>query len=140
MEHLANKYIMFTLRVPINMEGIINDSTGYLLLGLGDVILPSFIIKYFSINIKYKSLSIVSYVVGLCLAMYVSYQFSSGQPALLFIIPCIHFVVFITAYFSSDISDLTQSGVDNGVSTYTNVTNNCQLINDTNRNIELPMI
>ena len=95
----------------------INDALGgYSLLGLGDIALPglfiSFLIRYDYMKNKVVNLSSyfiigsVGYMVGLFLTFVALSLMKVGQPALLYLVPCITLPVLIIAWQRGDLQGL----------------------------------
>ncbi|KAL0485777.1 Hm13 [Acrasis kona] len=94
-------------------------ATGFSLLGLGDIVIPGIFIalmlrfdqhlakKRGGKNQKlYFNIVFASYVVGLVTTILVLHVFKAGQPALLYIVPCVLGSVILTAVLKGDVKEL----------------------------------
>jgi len=94
-------------------------ATGFSLLGLGDIVIPGIFIalmlrfdqhlakKRGGQNKKlYFHVVFASYVVGLATTILVLHVFKAGQPALLYIVPCVLGSVILTAILKGDVKEL----------------------------------
>jgi len=94
-------------------------ASGFSLLGLGDIVIPGIFIalmlrfdaylakKRGTENKKiYFHVVFASYVVGLVSTILVLHIFKAGQPALLYIVPCVLGSVLLTAIFRGEVKDL----------------------------------
>ncbi|EFC50012.1 peptidase A22B family protein [Naegleria gruberi] len=93
---------------------------GFSLLGLGDIVIPGIFVALmlrfdYYLYKKYKTgvfaktyfiITFISYVIGLVLTIAVLHIFRAGQPALLYIVPCVLGGSFLTAVFKGQVSEL----------------------------------
>jgi hypothetical protein len=95
MESVARKSVFYLPVVIVFPHVLLN---GYSLLGLGDIVLPSFLITFAlnfdvhkqaqGIQTMYFKVCLVGYTVGLVCAMAAATGMERGQPALLYLVPC----------------------------------------------------
>jgi signal peptide peptidase-like protein 2B len=91
----------------------LNDALGgYSLLGLGDVALPGLFVSYtlrfdyirrHPVTVSYFCVAGVGYALGLVSTFAGLVLMQSGQPALLYIVPCILIPVMLFAYYRGDL-------------------------------------
>jgi minor histocompatibility antigen H13 len=95
-------------------------STGFSLLGLGDIVIPGIFIalmlrfdRYLARKKSkthksdlYFTVCFIGYVVGLLSTILVLHIFQAGQPALLYIVPCVILPVLLTAFIKGDVKEL----------------------------------
>lgn len=101
---------------------------GDLMLGLGDIVTPGFLISFAArfdrfkgiSDLTYFHVSIVGYTVGLLLSMIFAFVYNSAQPALLYLVPSVLLPLFALSFKRGEFSEIWQSnGEDQDV---TNVT------------------
>ena len=88
---------------------------GYTMLGLGDIALPGLLVSYllrFDYQMGYGwlrgyfGMSVVGYAVGLVLTYFALVAMRSGQPALLYLVPCTLYAVLAVAWCRGDVKQL----------------------------------
>eukprot|EP00742_Colponemidia_sp_Colp-10_P002706 GILJ01002893.1.p1 GENE.GILJ01002893.1~~GILJ01002893.1.p1 ORF type:complete len:340 (-),score=40.33 GILJ01002893.1:133-1152(-) len=98
-----------------NMFKIPDWDDDFLILGLGDVILPGVQGCYLLASKHHSSFflpHIFAYLVGISIAMTVAISTDTGQPALLFIVPAIVGVVVLSAWRKGELGALWNGDVD----------------------------
>jgi len=95
-------------------------ATGFSLLGLGDIVIPGIFVALmlrfdYYLYKKYKTgvfaktyfyMTFAFYVIGLVLTIVVLHIFRAGQPALLYIVPCVLGASFVTALVKGQVGEL----------------------------------
>ena len=119
MEAAATRLIL-----PIKIEMIVlfsqNPMKNCLLLGLGDIVIPGMVVKYchrldkYSIKNKgkggYFKLSLILYLISVCLAEIMMFVFSHGQPVLFYISPIFIVGLMVKAYCNKELGDFWKGG------------------------------
>lgn len=100
----------------IKIPRLNDEFGGFSLLGLGDIALPglfvSFVMRFDYMHSKlvsfksYFLIASVGYMFGLIFTFLGLYVMQSGQPALLYIVPCLLLPVFSAAWIRGDLSSL----------------------------------
>eukprot|EP00164_Ancoracysta_twista_P000972 GFYU01001272.1.p1 GENE.GFYU01001272.1~~GFYU01001272.1.p1 ORF type:complete len:537 (+),score=140.17 GFYU01001272.1:178-1788(+) len=94
---------------------------GYSLLGLGDIVLPSLLITYclrfdvargYALNRSYWALTCVGYFFGLIFTYVALVAMQSGQPALLYLVPCTVLPTAALGWIRGDLERLWNGQLD----------------------------
>ena len=102
-------------------------ANGFSLLGLGDIVIPgifvALMLRFDKYLMKKKPLShksnvyfnacFAGYILGLVLTITVLHIFKAGQPALLYIVPCVLLSVLVTAFVRGEVKELFAYHDDN---------------------------
>jgi len=106
--------IPLTFMIPRLMNPYSSCGPAYSILGYGDIVLPGLLVSYclrfdiqkkFSTKIYYIASSI-GYAVGLLITFIALIILRTGQPALLYLVPCTLGTVIILGWIKGDISEL----------------------------------
>ncbi|KAL7719549.1 Signal peptide peptidase [Entamoeba marina] len=81
-----------TLKLPMLLEFRAFFSDGHFVIGLGDIVLPGILLNFaYSVDHFLKSryfiVTLIGYLIGLLITVFVLHIFQVGQPALLYLVP-----------------------------------------------------
>lgn len=98
------------VNAPVMLKFNTNTDRGYMILGLGDIIIPAIFIKllYKKTNIdkSYFNLSLITYSLGLIITLVANSLSKKGQPALLYLVPALILPTYIKAYMNNNLDKL----------------------------------
>uniref|UniRef100_A0A8C8RVA9 Signal peptide peptidase-like 2B n=1 Tax=Pelusios castaneus TaxID=367368 RepID=A0A8C8RVA9_9SAUR len=111
-DSISHEKIPFLLKVPILSSASAFDDSPFTILGLGDIIIPGFLIAYchrFDVQMHssrvYFVASTIAYSYGLLMAFVVSALMQKGQPALLYLVPCTLITSLAVALFRKELTN-----------------------------------